>query len=82
MADNAEEGIARTQAAAARRQGGDANAIHAQQKQGGEYIGQRIVTFFAAIAFLLMIGVWATTESPLLLYGSLALAVAVMIGYA
>ena len=57
MSDNAEEGIARTQATAARQRGG-ADAIQQQQKRGTKYLGQRIVTFFAAISFLVLVGVW------------------------
>ena len=67
MSDNAEGGTARTQAAAAGQQGGDAGAIHQQQKRGGENLGQGIMTFLAGIAFLLPVGVWSTTDSALLL---------------
>ena len=75
MSDNAEEGIARAQNAAARQQGGGGASISDQQQRGSRYINDRIVTFVFAIAGMLLIGVWATAKSPLVLYGSLGLVI-------
>jgi F0F1-type ATP synthase membrane subunit b/b' len=81
MSDNAEEGIARIQATAARQQGNEAAHIANQQQRASRYIGERIVTFVAVIAALLLVGVWATAKSPLILYGSLALLICLVIAW-
>ena len=81
MSDNAEEGIARAQAAAARQHGGGAADIAQQQQRGSRYINERIVTFVMAIAAVLLIGVWAIAESPLVLYGSLALVICLAVAW-
>ena len=70
MSDNAEEGIARTQAAAARA-GGTA-ALKENHRRNIVYLDERIVVFILAIAAVGLIVLWATTSSPLLLYGSFA----------
>lgn len=70
MSDNAEEGIARTQAAAARAKGADGLREH--QKWNIAYLDERILVFVLAIAFIGLIVLWATVKSALILYGSLA----------
>lgn len=70
MSDNAEEGIARTQAAAAQASG----AAGLQQHHRGTvaYLNERIVVMLLAVAMIGLLLVWATAKSPLLFYGSLA----------
>ena len=81
MSDNAEEGIARTQATAARGRGNGPASIAHQQERGRRYIGERIVTFLGVITTVLLLGVWAIADSPLVLYGSLALVVCLAIAW-
>ncbi len=75
MSDNAEEGIARAQTAAMKQQGGGAPDIARQQASGSRYINERIVTFVIAIAAFVLIGIWATTDSVLIVHGSMILVV-------
>ncbi len=79
MSDNAEEGIARVQAAAARAQGSD--GLRAHQQRGIGFLNDRIVVFLLIIAFLGLLVVWATATSPLLLYGSLALVILLTVAW-
>ena len=65
---NAEEGIARTQAAAAQAKGAD--GLKAHHEWTIAYLDERILIFILAIAFIGLGVVWATTASPLLRYGS------------
>ena len=77
-----ELGIARTQIEAARREGADGLA----QGQGRNiaYLDERIVMFVCALGFLGLLVVWATAKSAWLLYGSLVLAILLVLlwGYA
>ena len=68
MSDNAEEGIARIQAAVAQAKGTDGLKEH--HKWTIAYLDERILIFILAIAFIGLGVVWATTASPLLRYGS------------
>jgi hypothetical protein len=70
MSDNAEEGIARIQAAAAKA-GGTAG-LKEHHNRNIAYIDERIVVFILAIASIGLLILWATSSSPLVLYGSLA----------
>lgn len=70
MSDNAEESIAKVQAANARADG----AAGMQKHHGGTiaYLDERILTFLLAICMIGLLVLWATAKSALLLYGSLA----------
>ncbi len=54
---NAEEGIAKTQAAAAQAKG--AEGLGAHHKWNIAYLDERILTFVLAIAFIGLIVLWA-----------------------
>ena len=69
---NAEEGIARIQAAAVKAQGTQGSKLREHQERSVTYLDERILTYVLAIAFMGLILVWATTTSPLVLYGSFA----------
>jgi hypothetical protein len=69
MSDNAEEGIARAQAAAAQARG--AEGLKKHHDENIACLDGRIVVFLLAIAFIGMIVLWANATSALLLYGSL-----------
>jgi hypothetical protein len=68
MSDNAEEGIARIQAAVAQSRGSEGLKQH--HKWTVAYLDERILVFILAVAFMGLGVVWATTTSPLVLYGS------------
>jgi len=70
MSDNAEEGIARTQAAAAQASGADGLKKH--HAWNIAYLDERIVVFLLAVAIIGLAVLWASTTSALVLYGSLA----------
>ena len=70
MDDNAEAGIARTQAAAARANG--AKGPQAHHTGTIAYLDERILVFLMAMAMIGLIVVWMTAKSPLVFYGSLA----------
>jgi len=72
MSDNAEEGIARIQAAAAKSQGAQGDGLQKYQDRGIAYLNERILIFMFAIAFIGLIIVWAIATSPFVLYGSFA----------
>jgi hypothetical protein len=69
MSDNAEEGIARIQAAAAQASGADGLKKH--HAGNIAYLDERVVVFFLAIAIIGLAVLWASTTSALILYGSL-----------
>jgi hypothetical protein len=66
---NAEEGIARVQAAAAQAKGAD--GLQEFHKWNIAYLDERILVFVLAISFMGLIVLWATVKSALVLYGSL-----------
>jgi len=68
MSDNAEEGIARTQAAVAQAKGTDGLKEH--HKWTIAYLDERIQVFILAVAVIGLAVLWATTASPLVRYGS------------
>ena len=69
MSDNAEEGIARTQVAAART--GSAGGLNKHHAWNVAYLDERIVVLLLAMAVIGLAIVWASATSPLVLYGSL-----------
>ena len=79
MSDNAEEGIARVQAAATRAAGSDGLSAH--QRRGIGYLNDRIVVFLLLIAFIGLLVVWATATSPILLYGSFAVVILLTVAW-
>ena len=72
MSDNAEEGIARIQAAAAKAQGTQGKHLQEHQARSIAYLDERILTFILAIALIGLMILWATATSTLVLYGSFA----------
>ena len=68
---NAEEGIARIQAAAVKAQGTQGGKLREHQERSVSYLDERILIYVLVIAFIGLIVVWATTTSALVLYGSL-----------
>ena len=70
MSDNAEAGIAQTQAKAAQNQG----AAGLKQHHDGTvtYLNERIVTFILFAAVIGLGVLWATSSSPIVIYGSFA----------
>ncbi|MDJ0778579.1 MAG: hypothetical protein QNJ85_12005 [Gammaproteobacteria bacterium] len=77
-----EQGIAQTQIEAARRQGAD--GLARSQQSSIAYLDERIVMFLCVLGLLGLLVVWATAKSAWLLYGSLALVIALVVfwGYA
>ena len=71
MSDNAEEGIARVQAAATGAQGTQEGRLGEHHKRSVAYLDERIFTFLFMLALFVLIVVWATTTSTFLLYSSL-----------
>ena len=69
MSDNAEAGIAQTQAAAAQAKG--AAGLEAHHAWNIAYLDERILVFLVAIGLISLLLLWATVTSPLVLYGSL-----------
>ena len=82
MSDNAEDGIARTQAAAAQSQG--AAGLGRYHGRTVAYLDERILVLLSAIAMIGLLVLWATSDSPWLLYGSLAAVIVLVFlwGYA
>jgi Flp pilus assembly protein TadB len=70
MSDNAEAGIARTQAAAAKAAG--AAGLKEHHNRNIAHLDERIMVSILAIAAIGLIVLWATSSSPLVLYGSFA----------
>jgi hypothetical protein len=70
MSDNAEEGIARIQAAAAKA--GGTSGLKEHHRRNIVYLDERIIVFILAIGAVGLIVLWATTSSLLLRYGSFA----------
>ena len=74
MSDNAESGIASTQAKAAQSEG-----IAKHHKSTIGYLNERTVTFILALFFMLMILLWMTSSSPIVIYTSVTIVVALVI---
>ena len=73
MSNNAEEGIARIQAAAVKA--GGAAGLKKHHNWNIAYLDERILVFILAIAAVGLIVLWATTSSPLVRYGSFAVVI-------
>ena len=84
MSDNAEEGIARVQAAATRAEGGGGEALGRQQTRAIAHLDERILIFLLLLGGIGLMVLWATAKSALLLYGSFGGLVLLLIlwGYA
>ena len=67
-----EQGIAQSQL---RASGGN---LQKAQDLGTAYLNDRIFLYLGVIAFIGLLVVWATASSPLVLYGSFALAIAMI----
>ena len=82
MSDNAEEGIARTQARSAQSDG--ASGLDRYHKNTIVYLDERILVFLCAIAMVGLLILWATAKSAWLLYGSLVAVILLVLlwGYA
>jgi len=82
MSGNAEEGIAKVQAANA--QAGGAAGLQQHHRGTITYLNERILISILAIAMIGLLVLWATATSPLLLYGSLVAVVLLTLlwGYA
>lgn len=68
---NAEEGIARVQAAATAAQGTQGSQLRKHHTRSVSYLNERIFTFVFMLSLIGLVVVWATATSTLLLYGSL-----------
>ena len=71
MSDNAEDGIARAQAAAAKAAGKQGDGLAAHQKRGIASLDERALFFLFLIGIVTLVAVWAMATSPLVQYGSL-----------
>lgn len=72
MSDNAEEGIARAQIAAAQASGTEARALGQQQARSIKYLDERVLIFLLVLGCIGLMVLWATAKSALLIYGSFA----------
>ena len=72
LSDNAEGGIARAQAAAAKASGARGEGLAGHQKRGIASLDERVLFFLLVIGIVALVAVWALATSPLVLYGSLA----------
>lgn len=68
MDDNAEDGILRAQMAGK-------DGVRERQKRGIAFLDERIMIYLVAIGFLALLVIWATAKSPLVVYGSVAVAI-------
>tara|TARA_R110002074_G_scaffold91496_5_gene200075 strand:+ start:207 stop:536 length:330 start_codon:yes stop_codon:yes gene_type:complete len=71
MSGNAEEGIARTQAAAIKASGTQGKELEQHQQRSIAYLDERILTTVLVLALIGLVIVWSSTSSKLVLYGSL-----------
>ena len=69
---DAEESIARTQAAAVKAQGTQGKALGEHQQRSIGYLNERILIFVLVLACLGLMILWATAKSAWLIYGSFA----------
>ena len=72
MTENAEEGIARTQAAALKDQSSQGNELDERQKRSISYLDDRVLAYILVAAMTGLMMVWLNAKSALVLYGSLA----------
>lgn len=73
MNDNAEGGIASTQAQAVHT-----NGLSKHHKSTVGYINDRIWTYASMFFFVVLCAVWLTSSSPAITYGALTLAILVV----
>ena len=66
MSDNAESGIAATQARSAQNK-----ALGQHHKSTLGYLNERIFTYVFMIALLGLVAIWSLAKSPYIIYGSL-----------
>ena len=81
MSNNAEEGIARTQAAAIKAQGTQGDRLRKHQQRSIAYLDERILTYLFALGFIGFILVWATATSTIVVYGSIAGGIVLIIAW-
>lgn len=72
MSDNAEEGIFRAQATAAKAEGTQGDALRKHHNRSIVYLDERVLTSIFGVGALGLIAVWATAKSALVIYGSFA----------
>ena len=72
MTENAEEGIARAQAAALKSQGAQGKELDQLQKRSISYLDDRILAYCLGAGMIGLMLVWLNATSSLVLYGSLA----------
>lgn len=79
-----EHGILHTQIKATRGRLGERDGMQAAMKWNIAYQGERIAIYLMAMGMIGLVVLWATSSSPLLLYGSLALVILLTVvwGYA
>ena len=76
---NAEEGIARTQTAAIKAQGTQGDQLRQHQQRSIAYLDERILTCLLALGFIGFVLVWATATSVIVLYGSIAAGIVLIV---
>lgn len=74
-----EHGIFHTQAKAAKAQLGGKDGLREMQRRNVVYLDERIVVYLLAAAVIGVFVVWATAKSALVLYGSLALVIVLIL---
>jgi len=70
-----EQGILHTQIKAERNRLGEPDGMQTALKWNIAYHGERIAVYLLAMGVIGVMVLWATSSSPLLLYGSLALVI-------
>jgi len=70
MSDNAESGIAATQAKAARTDG-----LQKHHRSTIDYLNDRVFTYVFALCFVGLLVIWMISSSPYITYGSLLMAI-------
>ena len=78
---NEEQGIAQAQIAADQARRARGEKLHDREDSGIGSLGERMFLYLGAIAFLGLIVLWATATSALLLYGSFAFAILLVIAW-
>ena len=73
-----EQGIAQAQIAADQARRARGEPLH---ESANSFLGERIFLYFGVIAFIGLMVVWATASSALVLYGSLFLAILLVLAW-
>lgn len=76
---NEEQGIFQAQARAASEQMAGKDGLREMQRRNVVYLDERIVVYLLAAAVIGVFVVWATAKSALVLYGSLALVIVLIL---